>query len=67
MAQTSGLNSESADGSNNYYIFTDDSNALGTKCITGCCYLITPIWVMVRLKQTFVHAGLEVKSKALLN
>ena len=37
----------SVDGSNNY-IYTDDSKALGTKCIAGYCYLNKPIWVMVR-------------------
>ena len=36
-----------ADGSNNY-VTTDDSKALGTKCIAGYCYLNKPIWVMVR-------------------
>ena len=36
-----------ADGSNNY-ITSDDSKALGTKCIAGYCYLNKPIWVMVR-------------------
>ena len=36
-----------ADGSNNY-VYTDDSKALGTKCIAGYCYLNEPIWVMVR-------------------
>ena len=39
--------SHSADGSNNY-IYSDDSRALGTKCIAGYCYLNKPIWVMVR-------------------
>jgi len=37
----------SADGSNNY-IYTDNTQALGTKCIAGYCYLIKPIWLMVR-------------------
>ena len=32
----------------NNYIYTDDSKALGTKCIAGYCYLNEPIWVMVR-------------------
>ena len=36
-----------ADGSNNY-VNSDDSKALGTKCIAGYCYLNKPIWVMVR-------------------
>ena len=36
-----------AEGSNNY-IYTDNSEALGTKCIAGYCYLNKPIWVMVR-------------------
>ena len=36
-----------ADGSNNY-ITSDDSKAIGTKCIAGYCYLNKPIWVMVR-------------------
>ncbi|XP_022790915.1 uncharacterized protein LOC111330340 [Stylophora pistillata] len=36
-----------ADASNNY-ITSDDSRALGAKCIAGCCYLKKPIWVMVR-------------------
>ena len=35
------------DTSNNY-IYSDDSRALGTKCIAGYCYLNKPIWVMVR-------------------
>ncbi|PFX13306.1 uncharacterized protein LOC111346214 [Stylophora pistillata] len=35
------------DGSNNYNT-SDDSRALGTKCIAGYCYLNKPIWVMVR-------------------
>ena len=38
---------DSADSSNNY-VYTDDSKALGTKCIAGYCYLNEPIWVMVR-------------------
>ena len=37
----------SGDGSNNY-VTSDDSKALGTKCIAGYCYLNKPIWVMVR-------------------
>jgi len=37
----------SADGSNNY-VTSDDSGAVGTKCIAGYCYLNKPIWVMVR-------------------
>lgn len=36
-----------ADGSNNY-VTSDDSEAVGTKCIAGYCYLNKPIWVMVR-------------------
>ena len=36
-----------ADGSNNY-VYTDDSKALGTKCIAGYCYLNKAIWLMVR-------------------
>ena len=36
-----------ADGSNNY-VTSDDSKAVGTKCIAGYCYLNKPIWVMVR-------------------
>ena len=36
------------DGSGNNYITSDDSKALGTKCIAGYCYLNKPIWVMVR-------------------
>ena len=36
-----------AEGSNNY-IYSDNSRALGTKCIAGYCYLNKPIWVMVR-------------------
>ena len=36
-----------AEGSNNY-VTSDDSKALGTKCIAGYCYLNKPIWVMVR-------------------
>ncbi|KAL9982662.1 hypothetical protein ACROYT_G004733 [Oculina patagonica] len=35
-----------ADPSNNY-VTSDDSKALGTKCIAGYCYLNKPIWVMV--------------------
>ena len=35
------------DGSNNY-VYSDDSKALGTKCIAGYCYLNKPIWLMVR-------------------
>ena len=38
---------DSNDPSNNY-IHIDDSNAMGTKCIAGYCYLNKPIWVMVR-------------------
>ena len=38
----------SADGSGNNYVTSDDSKALGTKCIAGYCYLNKPIWVMVR-------------------
>ncbi|XP_078374340.1 uncharacterized protein LOC144657855 [Oculina patagonica] len=37
-----------ADGSGNNYVIVDDSNARGTKCIAGYCYLNKPIWVMVR-------------------
>ena len=37
-----------ADGSGNNYISSDDSKALGTKCVAGYCYLNKPIWVMVR-------------------
>ena len=37
----------SADHSNDY-IYSDDSRAVGTKCIAGYCYLNKPIWVMVR-------------------
>ena len=37
-----------ADGQGNNYITSDDSKALGTKCIAGYCYLNKPIWVMVR-------------------
>ena len=37
-----------ADGSGNNYVTSDDSKALGTKCIAGYCYLNKPIWVMVR-------------------
>ena len=36
------------DGLGNNYITSDDSKALGTKCIAGYCYLNKPIWVMVR-------------------
>ena len=36
------------DSSGNNYIYSDDSRALGTKCIAGYCYLNKPIWVMVR-------------------
>ncbi|KAL9982655.1 hypothetical protein ACROYT_G004725, partial [Oculina patagonica] len=36
-----------ADSSNNY-VTSDDSRAVGTKCIAGYCYLNKPIWVMVR-------------------
>ena len=36
-----------AEGSNNY-VTSDDSKALGTKCIARYCYLDKPIWVMVR-------------------
>jgi len=36
------------DGLGNNYIASDDSKALGTKCIAGYCYLNKPIWVMVR-------------------
>ena len=36
-----------ADGSNSY-VTSDDSRAVGTKCIAGYCYLNKPIWVMVR-------------------
>ena len=39
---------EGADGSGNNYIYSDNSRALGTKCIAGHCYLNKPIWVMVR-------------------
>ena len=35
------------DSSNNY-VTSDDSRAIGTKCIAGYCYLNKPIWVMVR-------------------
>ena len=37
----------SAESSNNY-VTSDDSRAIGTKCIAGYCYLNKPIWVMVR-------------------
>ena len=37
-----------ADGQGNNYVTSDDSKALGTKCIAGYCYLNKPIWVMVR-------------------
>ena len=37
----------SAEISNNY-VTSDDSRAIGTKCIAGYCYLNKPIWVMVR-------------------
>ena len=36
------------DGYGNNYVTSDDSKALGTKCIAGYCYLNKPIWVMVR-------------------
>ena len=36
------------DGFANNYIYSDDSRALGTKCIAGYCYLNKPIWVVVR-------------------
>lgn len=36
------------DGQGNNYVTSDDSKALGTKCIAGYCYLNKPIWVMVR-------------------
>ena len=36
------------DGTGNNYVTSDDSKALGTKCIAGYCYLNKPIWVMVR-------------------
>lgn len=32
----------------NNYVTSDDSRAIGTKCIAGYCYLNKPIWVMVR-------------------
>jgi len=38
----------SVDGKGNNYVTSDDSKALGTKCIAGYCYLNKPIWVMVR-------------------
>ena len=38
---------DGSDGSNNY-VTSDDSRAVGTKCIAGYCYLNKPIWVMVR-------------------
>ena len=37
-----------ADVHANNYVTSDDSKALGTKCIAGYCYLNKPIWVMVR-------------------
>ena len=37
----------SAEFSNNY-VTSDDSRAIGTKCIAGYYYLNKPIWVMVR-------------------
>ncbi|CAH3185639.1 unnamed protein product [Porites evermanni] len=37
-----------AGDSSNNYIYSDNSRALGTKCIAGYCYLNKPIWVMVR-------------------
>ena len=39
---------KTGDGSRNNYIYSDNSRALGTKCIAGYCYLNKPIWVMVR-------------------
>ena len=36
------------DSQGNNYATSDDSKALGTKCIAGYCYLNKPIWVMVR-------------------
>ena len=36
------------ENSGNNYVTSDDSKALGTKCIAGYCYLNKPIWVMVR-------------------
>ena len=36
------------DSQGNNYVTSDDSKALGTKCIAGYCYLNKPIWVMVR-------------------
>ena len=42
------INMWSAADSSNNYVTSDDSKALGTKCIAGYCYLNKPIWVMVR-------------------
>ena len=42
------LNMWSSDDGSNNYVTSDDSKALGTKCIAGYCYLNKPIWVMVR-------------------
>ncbi|XP_078355992.1 uncharacterized protein LOC144640791 [Oculina patagonica] len=38
----------SGDSHSNNYVTSDDSRAIGTKCIAGYCYLNKPIWVMVR-------------------
>ena len=36
-------------GDNSYsYFASDNSQALGTKCIAGYCYLDKPVWIMVR-------------------
>lgn len=36
-----------ADGSN-YYLYADNSDCIGMKCIAGYCAKDTPIWLMVR-------------------
>ena len=42
------LNLWSAVDVSNNYSATDDSKAIGTKCIAGYCYLDKPVWIMVR-------------------
>lgn len=37
----------SKDGSN-YYLYADNNNCVGQKCIAGYCAMETPIWMMVR-------------------
>ena len=43
----------------NYYLYADNSNCVGQKCVAGYCGLDTPIWLMVRWRAMRVFLSVR--------